>query len=162
MIFWCYMVVTGLCPWSTFYAWETIVGKKWLKSILCATSPNLHHLFILTWSADITEWFVSMAYILRFSDHSWEGVIKFILLYLGILLHKTYTITVHLLIYRYHIMVCVLNLHFALEWPWFGKNGQVSVNITVPRCATFTKLAQESYWRGPNYRKEFAVFRYIL
>ena len=35
--------------------------------------------------------------------------------------------------------VCVLDLHFTLEWPWLGRNGYIY--ITVPRCDTFTKLA---------------------
>ena len=43
------------------------------------------------------------------------------------------------MIYWYHVMVCVLDLHFTLEWPWLGRNG--SVHITVPIGATFTKLA---------------------
>ena len=30
--------------------------------------PNLHQLFILTWSTDATWWFVSLTYISRFSD----------------------------------------------------------------------------------------------
>ena len=42
------------------------------------------------------------------------------------------------MIYWYHVLVCVLDLHFKLEWPSLGRNDQVY--ITVPRCATFTKL----------------------
>ena len=48
--------------------------------------------------------------------------------------------TVHLdMTYWYHVAVCVLDLHFTLEWPWLGRNGYV--HITVPIDATFTKLA---------------------
>ena len=35
-------------------------------------------------------------------------------------------------------VVEVLDLYFTLEWPCWGRNGKVY--ITVPRCATFTKL----------------------
>ena len=46
--------------------------KEMVKSILqylCVIhSPNLHQLFILTWSTDTTWWFVSLTYISRFSD----------------------------------------------------------------------------------------------
>ena len=41
-------------------------------------------------------------------------------------------------IYWYHIVVCVLDLHFTLEWPWLGR--YVAVCITMPMSATFTKL----------------------
>ena len=43
------------------------------------------------------------------------------------------------MIYWYHVVVCVIDLHFTLEWPWLGGNGKVF--ITVPIGATFTKLA---------------------
>ena len=34
------------------------------------------------------------------------------------------TQTVHLeTIYWYHMMFCVLDLHFTLQWPWLGRNG---------------------------------------
>ena len=47
--------------------------------------------------------------------------------------------TVHLdMIYWYHVIVSVLDLHFTLEWPWLGRNGYVY--ITVPIGATFTKF----------------------
>ena len=36
------------------------------------------------------------------------------------------------------MVVCVLDLHLTLEWPWLGRNGYVY--ITVPIDATFTKL----------------------
>ena len=36
-------------------------------------------------------------------------------------------------------MVCVLDLHFTLEWPWLRRNCQV--HISIPIGATFTKLA---------------------
>ena len=38
-------------------------------------SPNLHQLFILTWSTDATWWFVSLTYISRFSDQDtkWQN-----------------------------------------------------------------------------------------
>ena len=52
--------------------------------------------------------------------------------------------TVHLyMIYWYHVVVCVLDLHFMLEWPWLGRNGHVY--ISVPIGATFTKLASTVY-----------------
>ena len=32
--------------------------------------------------------------------------------------------TVHLdMIYCYHVVVCVLDVHFTLEWPWLGRIG---------------------------------------
>ena len=50
------------------------------------------------------------------------------------------TPTVHLdMIFWCHVVVCILDLHFRLEWPWLGRNGYV--HITVPIGATFTKLA---------------------
>ena len=63
----------GLRPWPTFNAWVTMVRKKFVKSVLqyllALHSPNLHQLFILTWSTDATWWFVSLTYISRLSDH---------------------------------------------------------------------------------------------
>ena len=48
--------------------------------------------------------------------------------------------TIHLdMIYWCHVVVCGLDLHFMLEWPWLEWN--VWVYITVPIGATFTKLA---------------------
>ena len=37
-------------------------------------SPNLHQLFILTWSTDDKWWFVSLTYISCLSDHGKEEV----------------------------------------------------------------------------------------
>ena len=42
------------------------------------------------------------------------------------------------MIYWCHMVVCILELHFTLEWTWLGRKGQVY--ITVPMSATFTKL----------------------
>ena len=58
----------GLCPSPTFHAWVTMVRKK-LQYLLVLHSPNLHQLFILTWSTDATWWFVSLTYISCLSDH---------------------------------------------------------------------------------------------
>ena len=41
--------------------------------------------------------------------------------------------------YWYHVVVRVLDLYFMLEWPLFGRNGQV--HITVRIGATFIKPA---------------------
>ena len=48
-------------------------------------SPNLHQLFILTWSTDTMWWFVSLTYISRLSDRGKEEMVKSILQYLWLL-----------------------------------------------------------------------------
>ena len=44
------------------------------------------------------------------------------------------------MIYQCLMVVCVIGLHFALEWHCLRRNGQVY--IIVPRCTTFTKPTQ--------------------
>ena len=43
----------------------------------------------------------------------------------------------------YHVVVCVLDLHFTLELPWLGRNGKAY--FTVPIDATFSKLTPTVY-----------------
>ena len=53
----------GLCPWPTFHSWVTMVRKKLfslLQYLWVLHSPQLHQLLILTWSTDVTWWFVSL------------------------------------------------------------------------------------------------------
>ena len=52
-------------------------------------------------------------------------------------------------IYRCHMVVYVIDLHFTLQWPLLGRNDQVY--ISVPRSATFSKLTPTvhldmAYW----------------
>ena len=62
--------------------------KSILQYLSAIYSPNLHQLFILTWSTDTTWWLVSFTYISRLSDHSKEEMVKSILQYLLVLLSQ--------------------------------------------------------------------------
>ena len=73
--------------------------------------------------------------------HAWVTIVrkKCLSIYISVPIGATFiklAPTVHLdMIYWCHMMVCILDLHFTLEWPWLGRNG------SVPIGATFTKLA---------------------
>ena len=58
-----------------------------LLYLVAIHSPNLHQLFILTWSTDTgtTWWFASLTFISRLSDHGKEEIVKSILQYLLVL-----------------------------------------------------------------------------
>ena len=54
--------------------------------------------------------------------------------------HQTYTnrSTWHVIhVYQWLVVVCVIGLHFTLEWHCLRRNGQVY--FIVPKCTTFTK-----------------------
>ena len=77
------------CVLASVRACVRPVRKNGVKSISqylgVIHSPNLHQMFILTWSTDATWLFVSLTHILHFSDHGLEGMVKFILRYLLVL-----------------------------------------------------------------------------
>ena len=80
------------------HVWLRPSGQKdMVKTILqylgMIHSPNLHQLFILTWSTDATWWFVSLTYISLLSDHGEKEMSKSMILiqYLWVLLHQIYT-----------------------------------------------------------------------
>ena len=64
-------------------------------------------------------------------------MVQFILHYLDVLHFTKLTPTVHLdMIYQCHMVVCVLDLHFTLEWPWLGRSGCIYYST----FASFSKL----------------------
>ena len=119
---WWFVSLTYISRFSDHCQEEMV--KSILQYLLVLHSPNLHQLFIMTWSTDATWWFVSLTYISRFSDHCQEEMVKSVLQYLLVLhspnLHQLFILT---WFYWCNVVVCVLDLHFTLEWPWLGRNG---------------------------------------
>ena len=95
---------------------ETI--RSLLQYLMVLHSPNSHQLFILTCSTCVTQWFVSLTYISH-SEWTWLGRNGSV--YNTMPMSATFTKltpTVHLdIIYWCHVVVCVLDLHFTVEWP---------------------------------------------
>ena len=79
-------------------------------------SPNLHLLFILTWSTDATWWFVSLTYIFAWVTMVRKKWLKLILQYLWVI-HSTYLHQLFILTWSTDVTACVLDLHFMLQWP---------------------------------------------
>ena len=115
--------------------------KSILQHLLVLHSPNLHQLFILTWSTDTTWWFVFVLDLHFTLGWQWLGRNDYVYFTVAIGVKFTKLApTVHLdMIYWCQMVVCVLDLHFTPEWPWLGRNDYVY--ITVPMSAIFTKLA---------------------
>ena len=75
-------------------------------------SPNLHQLFILTWSTDTTWWFLSLTYISRLSDHVQEKMVQSILQYLLVLHFSN--------LHQLFIMTCSTDITWGMcPWPTF-------------------------------------------
>ena len=51
------------------------------------------------------------------------------------------------MIYRCHMVVCVLDLHFTLEWPWLGRNGYsiywCCIHQTCTNCSSWHDLLMQ-------------------
>ena len=80
--------------------------KSILQYLLMLHSPNLHQLFILTWSTNTACWFVSLTYISRLSD--------------GCLYYSTYWCYIHQTCTNYTSWHDLLIPHVGLcPWPTF-------------------------------------------
>ena len=123
--------------------------KSILQYLWVLHLPNLHHLDMIYWCHMVVcvlglhftlEWprlggngsvFITVSVGATFTKLNWHQLFL-----------KTTNQPIHLnMIYWCHVVICVFDLHFTLEWPWIGRNGLVY--ITVPMGgATFTKLTQ--------------------
>ena len=102
---------------------------KFILQYLSVThSLKLHQLFNLIWSTNATWWSVSLTYIFQL-EWPWLGRNGYI--YITVPIGATFiklAPTVHLdMIYWWHMVICVLDLHFMPEWPWLGRSGYVYI-----------------------------------
>ena len=141
--------------------------KSVLQYLWVLHSPNLHQLFILTWSTDTMWWFVSLTYILRLSDHGKEGMVKSILQYLLV----PHSSNLHqLLIMTWSIDVTWLNvkiypksqncLFLAVTMATYIHSNQdlcfVSLCIQVYSWMRFTKI-HAHIWKSKTFTKNFPI-----
>ena len=60
-----------------------------------------------------------------------------------------HTPTIHLdMIYWCHAVVCVLDLHFKLQWPWLGRNGQVYITAEITKVIRPDISGKMKNWSG--------------
>ena len=130
---WYYLLIlcVGLCPWPTFYAWVTMVlvgrnGQVYITVPMGATftklAPTVH--FDMIYWCHMVVCFLDLHFMLQWPWLESNGLV-YITVHVPV--GATFTKlapTVHLdMIYWCHIVVCVLDLHLTLEWPWSGRNG---------------------------------------
>ena len=111
----------GLCPWPTFHAWVTMVRKKWLSLYYSKYECYIHQ--TCTYCSSWHDLLMSHGGLCPWPTfHAWVTIVrkKWLSLYTvpkGAMFTK-HTPAVHLdMMYRCHMMVCVLDLYFTLQWP---------------------------------------------
>ena len=126
--------------------------KKWLV-LGVIHSPNLHQLFIVTWSTDTTWRFVSLTYI---------SCLRVTMVYrkkwLSLYLYRTYWCYIHqtctncpschldmIYMYWYQVVVCVLDLQFH-AWVTMVRKKWLSLYYSTYECYTHQTYTKCSSW----------------
>ena len=119
----------GLCVWPTFHDWVNIVRKKWLSLYYSTYGCYIHQT-----CTSCSSWHeIQMPHgdlCVSPTFHAWVTIVRkkwLSLYYITVPMGATFTKlapAVHLdMKYRCHMVVCVFDLHFTLEWPLLGRNG---------------------------------------
>ena len=119
---------SGLCPWPIFHTWVTMVRMKWWSLYYSTYGFYIHqtYTYCSSWHDLLTPRGVLRPWLIF---HAWVSIVrkKWLSLYYSTYwcyihwIYTEFTPTVHLdMIYWRHVVICVLDLYFTLEWALLG------------------------------------------